>query len=416
MSLSRRLTDLVSEGKPASTLPRVAVVCRLLWNGGVQRVAIEQTRALRDIGLDCDLVFLRRVENSTYLLPDGTRILSLSDSTRGEANAILRSVTGLYAGHRGQEATVDLDLIFRARRAIRAYDIVIYNDQYAALAGVWNRLTAGQPYVLMFHEFFPRVSKRLSRKLLYPLASLLDATSILLAPGVVTTSTKIYARLSRIVPGRVFLARLASPAPRAVARDLQTTRKRVLSVTVWDRGRHPELIIEVAKLLPEFEFTIAGFWAEEAFRAEVEKSASMLPNVLVTGTIPEDQLKGLYESNLIFMRFGYGESGPGMGGLEALSFGCIVIANEGLGIAEVIRDGVDGFIASDLSPGTIATLLRRIDAMDDATLGVHSEHALKLAGQLSWHEHGRVLTEAIKSVLRQKADGTFSPVSSSVER
>jgi hypothetical protein len=39
---------------------RIAIIVRLLWPGGVQRIAIEETRGLQQLGHDVLLLFLRR--------------------------------------------------------------------------------------------------------------------------------------------------------------------------------------------------------------------------------------------------------------------------------------------------------------------------------------------------------------------
>src|ERR1700691_220134 len=178
---------------------RILSICRILWNGGVQRVAIGQTRALRSQGWDCDLVFLRRTQDAAYDLPPGTKVLHTAE-IRGPRpfQAFYEALTSQYAGHRGPEATVDLDVMLESLDLSRYYDVTIYNDQYTAVMGILNRVRHRWPYVMMFHEFYPKVHPTLTRRLfLYPLADLYDAFSLFVAPAIVTTGRKNYDRLQK---------------------------------------------------------------------------------------------------------------------------------------------------------------------------------------------------------------------------
>ena len=384
------------DSAPRRHTVRVANLCRVLWNGGVQRAAIAQTQALRALGFECDLIFLRAVPGTSYELPSGTRVLETDPSNpRGVGRAFSRALTRLFAQHRGVEASVDLDLLWASRRTLRHYSVVIYNDQYAGLLGAYLRLRRGQAYVQMFHEFYPSESMGVGARVLRPAAELLDRVSILLAPAIVTTSTRVLARIDRFAPGRSFLARLGAPdlgGPEGVGpRD----RRSVFSVTVWDRGRHPELYLDLARALPRFRFVVAGIWADPDHLEEFRRMASALPNLVVTGPVSEERRRRLLHESYLYLRIGYNESGPGMGGLEALSAGSIVIANTGLGLSEILTDGVDGFILPGATAGEVIGLLNRIDSLAGPELERMSAAAQDLARRNNWNAHGRVLAEAI---------------------
>jgi glycosyltransferase involved in cell wall biosynthesis len=393
-------------GGPVST-PRIANVCRVLWNGGVARAAIEQTRSLRAMGFDCDLIFLRAAPDSAYALPEGTRVLEQpSDRPDGAARSLSRAVTRWFAEHRGAEASVDLDLLARAAPLLRPYSVVVYNDQYAGLLGEYLRLAHGQPYVQMFHEFYPTESRGAGSRLLRPLADGLDHVSILVAPAIVTTSSRVAERIERFAPGRTFLARLGAPAatgpPVSVgARD----RRSVFSVTVWDRGRHPELYLELARTAPKFRFVLAGIWTDPAHLEEFRRAAAGVPNLVVTGAIAEGRRVELMNASLLYLRVGYNESGPGLGGLEALSAGSLVIANRGLGLSEILTDAVDGFVLEEADPREISALLGRIDTLPEPTLEQMSSAARELAFHHSWDAHGRVLAQAVARAARHRGTG-----------
>lgn len=373
---------------------RLAVFVRVLWNGGVQRTAIESVRALKSLGSDCDLIFIRRAF-STYGLPAGTRILfDQNMEGRRRWSSLLWLLTSIFARHRGRDATVDLDLMARACRVAREYDLVIYVDQWAALIGLWNKILFGRPFVLFLHEFFRRPpSRRLYPVLMIP-AVVYDHTIIALANSVITSSSYNYQIVSS-KRQRVWLARLGC----AEAASHQTERKRqVLSLTLWDRGRKPWIYLEMAKNVPNVEFIMAGAWTEQDYKEEIKTIAKQLPNVRITGEISEEQRERLLEESLVYLRFGWSERGPGMGGLEALGHGCIVVANSDLGISEILTNGIDGFIVNKVDPTEVSALLRDILSYSPSRLEAIGSAARALCRRMSWEEHARVLLQAISEL------------------
>lgn len=378
---------------------RVANICRVLWNGGVQRTAIAQTEGLRSLGYVVDLFFLRRTGDVAFQLPPGTTVEE-SPSRPTLMSGIQRTLTSWFAGHRGKDATVDLDRLWFARRVVRQYDVVLYNDQYASFLGIWNRVVRRQPYVLMFHEFYPKVATGPRTWILNPLADLIDLVSILFAPAIVTESSSTKARLDRIAPGRTRLARLGAPTARPVPPPADRDRRAVFSITVWDRGRHPELYLELARRCPQFRIILAGIWADPAHLEEVRAQAASLPNLTVTGAISEGDRMDLEARALLYLRYGFAEAGPGVGGLEALACGSLVICNQGLGISEIISDGRNGFVLERADPAETSQLLLRIDAMPITEIERISRAAKETASENSWPRHCEALSEALQSVAR----------------
>jgi glycosyltransferase involved in cell wall biosynthesis len=379
---------------------RVAGVCRLLWNGGVQRVAIAQIEGLRNRGWIADLFFLRATGDASYTLPDRSHILLNEEpERRGPVAALSQRITRLFAAHRGEHATVDLDLLWKLRERLDEYDVTIFNDQYGAILGIYRRLTRGRTYVTMFHEFYPKVARRASRRVLYPLADLLDAVSILIAPVIVTTSQRTFDRLARIVPGKVLLARIGCDIAPARPAIENRDRRQVASITVWDEGRHPELYLEVARRLPQFTFVLAGGWADEEHFRRFHADAGAVSNLRITGPISEAERLHLLGSSLVYLRLGFGESGPGMGGLEALGQGSIIVANAGLGISEILTDGTDGFVTEGDTPEAVARTVERIDRMSLEELDQLSRAAYALAERHSWAAHNAIVEQALRMAL-----------------
>jgi glycosyltransferase involved in cell wall biosynthesis len=392
----------VSEGRSAI---RVANVCRVLWNGGVQRTSIAQTEGLRSLGYRVDLYFLRTVDQVAFSLPVGT-IVCDSPPRSSWLSEIQRLITSWFASHRGTDATVDLDRLWALRATTREYSVVIYNDQWASLLGIWNAFVRKQPYVLMFHEFYPKVTTGLRSWMLNPLADLIDAVCILVAPAIVTESSSTKTKLDRIVSGRTRLARLGTPSLHAVPALADRDRRLIFSITVWDRGRHPELYLEVARLCPNFHIVLAGIWTDPQHLEQIRSLAAFVPNLSITGPVSEQDRMAWEAKALLYLRLGFAEAGPGVGGLEALSSGSVVICNRGLGLSEIISDGRNGFVLDRADPIEISRLLTRIDNMSTDELGRISQAAKDTARENSWQRHCQVLSEAIQTVVARRGPTT----------
>jgi glycosyltransferase involved in cell wall biosynthesis len=367
---------------------RVAVLCRILWDGGVQRVAIDQTIALRHLGYDCDLIFLRRTEDATIDTPPGTLVLLHNDYGRSRRlRRLLQRVTAIYAGHRGKDATVDLDLLWRARIMLRSYDIVIYHDQWAASIGAFNRIFHMKPYILFLHELYPKVPTRFGMRPLFLIADMYDILVLLLSNVTITHSKKNLSRLRKLIGSRVALARVGCSTPESVSMFEQKDPSTVIAVTQWDTGRHPELYATIAELLPQYEFVLAGRWLDPEYRRQFEGRFSKVRNLHITGPVSKEKLESLYRTSLFYMRFGYEETGPGMGGLDALSYGCITISNQGIGLSELISNGTNGFVVDSIEPPVVARLLTRLSQMEKDDWKRLSDAAIETARQWTWKRH-----------------------------
>src|SRR5205814_8266085 len=86
----------------------------------------------------------------------------------------------------------------------------------------------------------------------------------------------------------------------------------------------------------------------------------------------------------------------GLGVLEALAIGLQVISTKQNGAAEIMTDGVGGFV---LESRTVALLVERMREMMDAQAGGRMvEAALKLRPKLSQEEHVNRLLEIYESI------------------
>lgn len=371
---------------------RIGLIFRVLWPGGVQRIAIEEANGLSLLGHEVDLVFIRAADSEIRYDSDvPLHIVNQSTSASRLLGGLFRVVTSHFASERGPEGTVDPDLLLKFEWRRSDYDVVIYGDPHAALFARARRFLRPAPYVVHVHESgFGRSSRlwRLEERMVLSRANALIASS--------GGTQRI---LEKSGFGQVYLLH---PGLRLRCNGLPFSKRsdQIVSVTMWDRGRKPEALLPIAQMLPHATVIIAGSWTDGAhlleFRRRVQRM-SLERNVIVTGPLKEAELNSIYMSSKVAIRFGYNERGPGMGALEALGHGLPLVINNGIGLSELVMPGVSAAIVDEGDVQGASTVLARLlqDPIEWARL---SQGGLALARTLTWSEHVARLERLLRRV------------------
>ena len=379
------------------------MVCRILWTGGVAQVAIEQQKSLLRNGNESDLFFLRDA-GSLYKLPKQTHILHGQNDNNGALRKLLTNVTKKFAGHRGEGATVDLDYIFYSRKIFRDYDQIIFHDQWSAVLGLYYRIK-GVRYAIQLHEFF-RLPPGMKKTSIFAIfAWFYDFISIIIAPAIITISEYNY-NIVKKFNRNTFLIRNGFPKPilsEFNSGKFITKRKVVLSLALWDRGRNANFYADLAKLLPECDFIVAGSWTikEEMF-SFIERNKD-ITNLKVTGRIDEEEKRRLLSTSHFYIRFGNNERGPGMGALEAMSYGMIPFANEGIGLSELIDDRVNGFLITEPLLDMTVSAIKYALNLSPKILEEMAARNLVLCNKYSWENNAKSLMEVFDKISNRKS-------------
>ncbi|BCU69710.1 glycosyltransferase family 4 protein [Stygiolobus caldivivus] len=350
------------------------IVLRVLWNGGVARIAVEQSRVTKS-----KLLVLRESFNDYDLKGVDVSFLRRKGE-KGSFTPLFRRLTKLYAPQRGDEATVDLDLILKAVRLVKGK--ALYHDQFAGISGYLRKLFYGEDYALYLHE-----TSLPLKGLKYSLPRKVEWEVLKKAKVVMTNSMWNADTLKGFGINAEVLYPGCYPD-----KDIEREREDiVLAVSMWDAGRRPELYGELARKI-KGKLIMAGSWAR---KDTMEKFMKDYPEVAVTGKISEGELNSLYRKASLFIRFGFNERGPGMGVLEALAHGTPVIVNEGLGGKEFIKDYENGFVVKDVDEAA----QRVNEVLSDGVLrGKMVNSAWETAKEYSWYRHGERLTEIMEKI------------------
>jgi glycosyltransferase involved in cell wall biosynthesis len=346
------------------------IAARLLWTSGVPRVAIEEARHTKW------KLFIYRDAGGIYDLDGVDYVILRRRGERGLLTSLFKYVTSQYAPNRGEEATVDFDLIVSAISKIRGF--TLFHDQFAGITGYLRKLFYGEDYAVYIHEI------SLDRSKIKNILPVRIEKSVLKAAKVIITNSYWN---KQVLEEHGYAAEVDYPGV-YVADKINRNRERiVLSVSTWDLARNPEIYGKMAKMI-NGKLIMAGSWTVPEVMQEFRKKYG--DRVLVTGRISEKELKGLYSKASVFVRFGYGERGPGMGVLEAMAHGVPVVVNDALGSKELVMQGENGYVVRDWQEAAekINTILNNPYRMSQA--------AWETAKRLSWEAHCNRLKELLE--------------------
>ena len=225
-----------------------------------------------------------------------------------------------------------------------------------------------------------------------------DVASIMMAPAIITTSEYNY-NIAKRFNKNTYLVRIGFPPPkldRFKVGKFEPGRKTVLSLTLWDKGRRPSFYVELANRLPEYDFVLAGSWTiEDEMHLFIEENRNV-KNLRITGRIDDSEKIRLLTNSHFYIRFGYNERGPGMGALEAMSYGLIPFANQGIGLSELITDRVNGFLITESLLEETVSAFKYVLTLSQDVLEEMSLRNLELCNTYSWENNAQGLMEVFE--------------------
>lgn len=372
----------------------ILILGRLYWPGGVARILLAEGEQLQQRGHRVHVVFIRRAKNAIdYRTAASYRVVNCNSIDRRMLSHPLRLLTISYAPERGPDATVDLDLIFKFELGRTRYDVVIYGDTHTAVYAPIFSFLRGEPYIVHVHETALKTSSitwKLEERFVLGRASSVITNSM---SQKVALSEAGVRRVRSIFPGTT---------PVSDPPSFDSRSDTAISVTLWDFGRHPEKLAEVARNLSRGAIVLAGAWTEtsylssfrERYRNEIESG-----RLVVTGPLSEEALLHLYGTSKVGIRLGYQEFGPGMGSLEMIGNGLPLVYNRGIGISSYVIDGENGIKVDADNPTYIASRIEELWEDQERWGRMHANN-LKLASRLSWSNHAAALEDELQAAAR----------------
>lgn len=350
---------------------------RLILNGrffarpvtGVERLAIELTRAMRDLlrqagGPDVEVAVPPAVAGDEKIAMLGEPMPPVVAVGRRQGHAWEQTELSLVRSDAWLLSLCNVGPMLRRRQAVVICDaqFVLHPESYSRAFRWWYRLLLSV----------------LSRR----------------AAAVFTISefSKKQLEAHRLVPrGKAHVLRLGVDHLRQLTADPDTLARHGLAprtylLAIGSLARHKNLSTLIDAFieadLPDVTLVIAGGGNARVFQGTGLRQA---PNVRYTGRVTDGELKALYANALAFACPSLSE-GFGFTPLEAMTTGCPVVATTGGAVPEVCGDAA--IYADPHDRAAWRDAVRRI-LTDGALRDDLSRRALERAGMFLWRDTAR---------------------------
>ena len=221
------------------------------------------------------------------------------------------------------------------------------------------------------------------------IASLILTSVLNNSDTVIATTDKIAKRVKRKTTANNIIS-IPYGIDISLPRNPFCKRTHLLSIATWSQFRQPERYLDfIPSESSQISLIMAGYWQDDALKNQFIKSVrnrNLQDKVKIVEDFREEELLTLFESAIVFLRFGFNESGTGQGLFEAVGHGCPIITNPEIGGADILLDGVHGFI---IDPKDTKLVRQKImDIMTSQALWEElSRNCLKLATSKGWHHY-----------------------------
>ena len=389
---------------------KIGIIVRILWSAGTQKFAIEEARALRDEGQDVTLIFLRKTKSGDVYLPllDGLNYKIMEESNTSKFVWLYDFITGIFMSNRRGDGRVDYNLIRRLPKYIKDMnlDYLICQDQWAGLGGYYCHKKLGIKYAVIFHERvndFPWI-KGIKRFFVY-IALWFQKKIVMNAHRIFTETEGVARTVRNFYNGDVRVTAIFPGLKDNITHNYSKKQNKIMLISFWNEVKIPEIYIPTFKGILKYKFIMAGNWTsleyKEKFIAKL-KNEEVIDKVDLLGSLSETQKILLLQESKFFIRFGKDEFGPGYGTLEAIEAGLPIICNNGLGIAEYLKNYKFALVLEDINnTDKVNQFMEVVD--NEETYNLMQSDIVKMIGEYSWHKHASKLLQEI-GVVEHRSD------------
>jgi len=378
---------------------KIGVLIDRLNVGGVEKIAIEEVKALRLLKIDASLVVLRRkgvVENAFPDLRKGLPTIYLDD--RLPKFLTFSFKFPIFSFFSFFHVTYPFLLPFVVKKC--EFDYLIVHGTYTAFTAISLRKIRGikfstfiwDPIGYILARAYPKnLSVFLS--LFIRLANILDRLIIDNSDEVLVGGNAHNEYIKHLNPKAII--RIISPSvhPRNII--LKNKKNFVLMVTAWKKGKNPEYLFDLIEKMPQIRIKMVGKWIEDQYKKEFEdkvKIRKYSANVEIVGGVTEQQLSQYYSEATVLLQTN-DDKGFGMPALEAAGNGTTFIIPEGQGVCELFINKIDGFYVKEKDTKAITCNLNLLINDKKKAINMGKNAWEKVIVNYSWTNHAKSLLD-----------------------
>ncbi len=380
---------------------KIGVLIDRLNVGGVEKIAIEEVKALRAMGQDAVLVVLRRKAVVPNAFPDllkGVPIVYLDDRLpRLLRFSLPFPVFNFFSTF---HITYPFLLPFVVKKS--EYDYFIVHGTYTCFSAISLKKIRKIPFSAFIWDPVSYILERVySKNFLSPVMWVLKKIAYVLDSFVIRNMDKVLVGgdahnefIRQIDPKKKIATVYPSVHP---LKKLLKKKDYVLIVTAWKRGKHPEYLLDIVKEVPGIRIKMVGKWVDPEYRKEFTqllKENKLTKRIEIIGEVSEDELTKYYAEAQILLQTN-DDRGFGMPAMEAAGRGTTFIIPRGQGVCSLFADGEDGYYTKEKDTKTICSHLNRLNKDKNLSRSLGINAWKKVKNNYSWEQHGRGLLQVI---------------------
>ena len=382
---------------------KIGILIDQLTIGGVQKIAIEDARALTKLGHFAQiLVLMRKGYKQEYKsFTKGVAIRFLSDSYPWPLKYSIKFPIFSFF------STLHILSPFLGRLAIKekGFDIIISHGTTTCFTAQGIKRSRHIPFVAAIHDPMDYILKKVySQSLLRyifpvitPVLSRLEKNIVKDASQVLLLSNlhqKFISKTYKIKPT------ILPPATSVPDNIPDKEKKYIMASTRWEEEKNPLLLLKIAKAIPQANIAIAGSWTNQTdyqnFKNQIKKN-NLKSQIHLFPMISEKKLTRLYQESRLFIH--PIEEAFGMGGLEAAANGCPIVIPQSSGISEYLKNDYDGIFIERVSQKEFISATKRLwyDLKLARKMGMS---ARKKVLHMTWENHAKNLVSLIDKAFK----------------
>lgn len=381
---------------------KIGILIDRLNIGGVEKIALEEVKALRALGEDAYLLVLRKKGVVNDAFPELQKLVPIIFLDQRLPRLLRLSIRfPIFHFFSSFHITYPLLIPFFIQK--REFDYLIVHGTYTAFTAItikWLRKISFSTFIwdpisyiierVYSHKFFYFL-----KILLVNLSKLLDKVIIdnsdyILTGGPAhnTTFTNLNSNIKivEIPPGVYSLEKIS-----------KQKKDYILLMTAWKKGKNPEYIFKLLRIIPQLKVKMVGKWLDKKymdwFNSEIERKG-FTKNISIIGEVSEVQLNNCYQRAIALLQIN-DDRGFGIPALEAAANGTTFVIPQGQGVCKLFTKNKDGFFVKEMNTKQIVKAINLL--YQSKTLMYHmGESAWRKTNKLfSWSQHSIKLMNII---------------------
>jgi len=382
---------------------KIGILIDRLNVGGVEKIAVQEVRALKEMNIDATLLVLSRktiVKNALSDLLKNVPVEYLEDRLPRIFRFSFKIPFFSFFSFFHLTYPFLLPLVIKKKE----YDFLVSHNSYTSFTAFSLSKINLIPYLLYVHDpisyiiqkAYPCGPIKWMNNFFIGLASVLDNLLVKNADLVLVQGDLHFNYLKTIMGTSDKL--IFAPAAHDYALQLPYRRGNdILTVTAWKEGKELEKLIQIISEVKNTHLKIVGKWIHLEYRKKIDMLVNKLNlsnRVDIIGAVSEKKLNDFYKKARVVVIMN-NERGLGLAALEAASNGCTFIIPSECGISRYFKDQVDGFYFSYGDTDSVKQYLYRVVNNERLAfkMGKHAWQMVK--EKYSWKKHVKVILNCI---------------------